>query len=499
MRRVVVALLLLATAACGSTVQTHSSTDTGAINQTATLGGTAPTAAAGSAAPDAGPNTAAGASATRTTSPRGSQGSPSKSSGGTAASIPPTGHGWDKSYVYVGVITQKDTQRVFATFGANNVDPGDTEAQANAVADDINAHGGMLGRKVKILIDDVSILTAAQNGSSVGEQICTHFTQDAPVIAVWNVSTQVDQVPTLRGCLAKAGIPLFTAAARAIDDKEMADLPYYFHTFMVSWSTLAPVFVGRLRAQGWLGGWNPVLGQPASSPAKVGILVDGSPEGARVAALLQSELAKAGSPGAVVYQYSDPSQGQASSVNYFNGHGVTHVIVTDVEMTAFQQSAESQRYHPRYGITTYNDPYSNLEASGLTPSGANNGAIGVGWAPALDVAQERDPGASPGAPACLDVMKRAAQQLNGKRLAQAYSFSLCDTLYLLGKGTTAAGGFSGRAIYDGIMRVGPGYAIANGFVPALTPAKRYVPGVVRDIAWDAACSCIRYGATTTPL
>ncbi len=418
----------------------------------------------------------------------------------SAAGVPTSGRGWDAKHVYVGIVTSKDTQQIYASYGAKNVDPGDAAAEANAIAADLNAKGGILGRTVVPVIDDIKTLDTAANPTTTGQSVCIYFTQDHPVIAVWNVNTQLDQVPTFRSCLASGHVPLFTAAARAIDDAEMAQLaPYYYHTIMVSWDALAPIFVQRLKAQGWLGGWDALLGQAKSGAAKVGILVDSSPQGTHTADLLKAAFAKAGYPGTLVYQYTDPSQGQASSVQYFNGNGVTHVVVTDVELTAFQNAAESQHYHPRYGITSYNDPYSNLESSGLTPTGANNGAMGVGWAPNLDVSDANSPPETAGGQACDATMKRAGQAFSAKRLAHLYAFSLCDSLGRVARGAVAGRGFSGQAIRAGIVAIRSTFSPANGFVPALTTARPYVQGEIRDLSWVASCSCIQYGKTSVLL
>nr|MDP9102046.1 ABC transporter substrate-binding protein [Actinomycetota bacterium] len=417
---------------------------------------------------------------------------------GTA--VPASGHGWDAKHVYVGVVTTKDTQQVYGSYGANNVDPGDTEAQATAVATYLNAHGGILGRTVVPIFHDIKTLDTAANPASTGQSVCTFYTQDHPVVAVWNVNTQLDQSPTLRSCLAQGHVPLFTAAARAISDAEMAHLaPYYYHTIMVSWDAVTPVFVQRLKVQGWLGGWNPLLGQSDSSTAKVGILTDSTAQGVHTGEVLKAAFAKAGYPGAVIYQYSDPSQGQASSVYYFHGNGVTHVVVTDVELTAFQNAAESQHYHPRYGITSYNDPYSNLEASGLTPTGANNGAMGVGWAPNLDVGDPNDPGESAGGHVCNAILKAANQNMVSKRLAHLYAFSICDAFRVIAMGAGAGRGFSPQAIAAGVAQTGGSFSPANGFAPALTGSRPYMQGAVRDLSWVTSCSCMRYGKATFAL
>lgn len=424
----------------------------------------------------------------------GGSGSVAPGVGGKVA-IPARGPGWDEKFVYVGVVTQKDTQRVFSSFGANNVNPGDTEQQAQAAVDAANAQGGLFGRRLKIRFKDIGILQTAQNPSGVGQQVCTYFSQDQRVMAVWNISTQLDQAPTFRGCLAKAGIPLFSTAARAVDDRLFNELsPFYYHSMMVSWTRLAPVLVSRLRAQGYFGGWNTALGRAGTAPVSIGILVQDEPQGRRTATVLTKALNAAGFKSVLTYAYTDASQGQQASVQKFKGSGVTHVVVTDVELTAFQQAASTQAYKPRYGITTYNDPYSNLEASGLTPGGANNGAMGVGWAPGLDVSEANDPGPTPGWRRCDTAMKKRGQTFGSLRLARAYASTLCDTMLLLHGGALRGGGFTGAAIRAGIQRIGGSFAPAIGFASALGGSTAFVPGVVRDIAWDSGCSCVKYGA-----
>lgn len=513
-RRVSLALLaaalLAATAACGSTVQ---------VSRTQTLGAditqpdgmtdqsgaaTSPTSPGGISSGSASRGTGAslsrrgsvgsGSTVGGATGSSGTSGSPGAGSATGAAAVPASGRGWDAKRVYVGVITTKDTQRVYGSYGANNVDPGDSAAQAAAVAKAINARGGILGRTVVLVVKDVQTLPTATDPTGTGQTVCTYFSQDHPVIAVWNINTQIDQVPTLRNCLAHARIPLFSTAARAVTDPELAALtPYYYQTIMVSWDALAPVLMTRLQAQGWFGKWDARLGRPGTAPVVVGILVDGTPEGTHVGQVLKAAVAKAGHGNAVVFQYSEASQGQSASVQKFSGSGVTHVIVTDVELTAFQTSAATQGYKPRYGITSYNDPYSNLEASGLTPAGANNGAMGVGWAPNLDVSDANDPGRTAGGKACDALMAKGGQSFSNKRLAHLYASSLCDTFTLLAEGARAGGGLTGDALRRGIAQIAPGFSPANGFTAALGQGRPYVQGSVRDLSWGSACSCFTYG------
>lgn len=418
--------------------------------------------------------------------------------GGT---FPGTGPGWDTKTVHIGVVTEKDTQQAYAAAGARGIDPGDTEGQARAMANELNAHGGVLGRQVVLHFYDVKTVQTQHNPDSVGQAACTFFTQDHRVVAVWNVNTQIEQGGgVLRTCLAKRSVLLFTTAVRAISDAQMRSLaPTYVHTVMVSWDALAPVLTQRLKGQGWLGGWNTTVGQAGSSPTKIGILTDSTVEGKHSVEVLTRAFAALGYPGAVSFQYGDASQGQSASVQYFHGNGVTHLVITDAESTAFQIAAQSQNYYPRYGLTSYNAPYENLEASGLAPARANRGSMGVGWVPNLDVSEINDPGRTAGGRSCLDVMKRGGQPMSGKRFASIFAFSACDSFTLITRGARVGGGLSAQAIYSGLLRLGGSFSPANGFASALKPGQPYVQGLVRDLAWNDACSCMRYGAGTTRL
>jgi hypothetical protein len=180
-----------------------------------------------------------------------------------------------------------------------------------------------------------------------------------------------------------------------------------------------------------------------------------------------------------------------------NGNNVTHVIVADLELTAFQTSAQSQQYKPRYGITSYNDPYTNLET--LSPKGANNGALGIGWAPAYDVSDANDPGATgAGYTRCMQLQEKAGQRFSGKRTAKLFALAACDSILLALEGARAARGFDGPSIYRGALQVSPAFSTAVSFgTSALTPTHLFTPSAARDLAWFPDCECFRYTSRGT--
>ncbi|MCU1601241.1 MAG: hypothetical protein JWO22_1950 [Frankiales bacterium] len=499
-------------AACGTTVplsqqsQVGSAGDGGLAGSTSggTTGATTPSGSTstGVALPGTttgGASTAAGGSSGATSGTTGVA-LPGSTTGSTASAsaIPPTGPGWDKTTVYIGALTVNDLHTVAGGLGIN-LDPGDLEADANAVADYVNKHGGLLGRKVKMLFRDTKTADVAADPVKVGLEACTDFTQDRKVIAVYSPVTTLD-TENMRACFAKAHVPIFSAGSAMLDSKAIqAYAGTYYMSTMVAWDKLAPVLVSRLKAEGWFGGWDQRLGQAKSGKApKLGILTSTTPAGTRVAAEIKDALASAGYPGALVYQWTDASQGQNSSVQYFNGNNVDHIIVADLELTAFQNSAQTQQYKPRYGISTYNDPYTNLES--LSPKGANNGALGIGWAPAYDVSDSNDPGITgKGESTCLALNKAAGQNFSGKRTALLFALAACDSILLTIEGAKAGGGLRSDAIYRGALTVAPHFSTAVSFGnAALTPSHLFVSSSARDLAFFTDCSCFRYtskGAT----
>jgi hypothetical protein len=496
----------LAGTACGSTVQQTSTALSGRQGNglsapQATKGSvlapgqsaSGPRAVAGGSA--AVPGTIAGPGGSAVSRP-GTDAGPSVVGPSAAAAIPEKGPGWDAKRLYIGVLTVKDLHAVAGSLGIE-LDPGDTEGQAKAVAAYINNKGGVLGRQVELVFRDEKTVDVAGNPEATGAAACTDFTQDRRVAILYNYVTTLDTA-NFRACFAKAHIPIFSASSAITDTEATRGLEgILYQTTMVAWDKLAPVLVARLKALGWFGGWDQRLGARSNVKPKLGILSSTTRAGTRVANQIKAALAAAGYPGALIYQWSDASQGQNSSVQYFSGNGVTHIIVTDLELTAFQNSAQSQQYKPRYGISSYNDPYTNLET--LSPKGANNGALGIGWAPAYDVSDANDPGETgTGRSTCLKLMAEGGQTFSGRRTARLFAYAACDSILLAVEGARAGRGFDYASIYRGALAVSPKFSTAVSFGnSALTPTHLFTPSSSRDLAWFPECECFRYTSKGT--
>ncbi|MGZ6825965.1 MAG: ABC transporter substrate-binding protein, partial [Mycobacteriales bacterium] len=484
-RPLVLGTALLVLAGCGSTVQVRS-TATGVLGDglsqaqpgaaapgsAGAVAGTTGTAASTGAVASA--PTAAGATAAGAAGAQGGGGAtagpgvPTQGLGAQAATggIPPTGRGWDRTHVYIGVTTQKDAQAAFANAGASGIDPGDQEGDANAVVAELNRRGGLFGRRIQVVFKDESTVSTAQDPNTAGSAACTYFTQDHPVVALLNPVTLMD-VPSFRACMAKAHVPLLSASVAAVDDQVGRALaPYFYQSTAPSWNALAPTLMTQLKAEGYFSGWDVRTSRVTSAKPRVGVLVSSDDVGIRIGQLLTKTLADAGYPGAVVYQYAQGNTDLSAAVLQFSGNGVTHVIAADSTLVAFQLSASSQGYRPRYAVTTYNAPLGFLQD--VAPKDQQVGDVGVGWAPAFDVDDQHDPGSTgPGEVECLAMLKKGGQTFTGKRLALTLALAFCDGFRLLDQGAVAGGGLSGQQLFAGIQKVAPRFSTAFSFATGL--------------------------------
>lgn len=504
-------LSLALLAGCGSTVALSDAAGTGG-GATAAVGSglgarggagnaTAQSGAAGAAAGGAsalGPGGAGSASAGGAAlGVSGASGAVPGAAGGSGAlvdGIPATGWGWTRSTVYIGVTTQQDVQKAAAAVGLNNLNAGDQEAEAQAIANAINRSGGIFGRKIQLVFQDVSTTAAAENPDSTGQTVCTYYTQDHPVVALISPVTLMD-VASFRACMARGKVPLFSATVNSYDAAlGQALAPYWYQLMAPDWDQLAPVLVHQLLAQGWFGGWNTQAGAPAPGRAKVGIFYTDDTTGTQVMDLIKSSLAAAGYTDTVTFGNSPNStSGYSPAVLRFESDGVNHVIVPDANLLAFQLNANDQHYLPRYGVNTANSPETLLADS---PPGQNNGALGVGWAPTFDVSDSSTYGDTPGAAQCLAWEAQNGQTYGGKPLAEIVSFAFCDGMRLIAAGAVAGGGLTPADLFAGILRVSSSFPTAVSFASGLGTDRLYVPGAVRDLGFSPGCSCYEYTSST---
>lgn len=412
----------------------------------------------------------------------------------TGGGLPTSGPGWDSKHIYLGVLTQKDFQAAAASVGYSGIDPGDTQAQAQAVIDDINQHGGVFGRSLALRTFDVPTIASAQNPETYAQQACTHFTEDSPVVAVVNILYTMD-TGNFRYCFAKHHVPLINAGDGGVSRADRALAPYFYSLGTPSWEALAPVLVSRLKAQNYFQGWNARTSTPAAGPAVVGVLVADTIRGHEDATVLESSLKAAGISKVFTYAYPPPGSDIDGAVLHFAQNGVTHVISDDIELVTFQIHAQNQGYAPRYGINTYNAPGLNLTQLG--PKQQQIGEVGVGFAPAFDVVAANEPKVMGGGVAPCRAMMARGHVRNSDRLADAFALLVCDAVRLAHDGMVQGRALTGAAISSGVMAAGPSFQPAFAFRSSLGPKRQFMPAEVRDLAYVQSCTCFRYQGTAS--
>ena len=406
----------------------------------------------------------------------------------TYGAIPLSGRGWDRNFIYIGETTQKDVQTVAQSFGVNSVDTGDQQADTEAIINTFNAKGGLFGRKLKGNYFDIK---TTGNAETQAQAACTHFTQDRPVVAVFQAALASD-TPSFRSCMAKAQVPVIAGGGQAFDDQVFSELKgYYTLAPFPSWNPFAPTLAKRLEAQSYFTPWDTTNGAKGVAPVKVGFFCPDTPIGRRVGGLVAKAFAAVGHAPSDYYYYGN-GEGEASSAALkFKSSGVTHIVACDLPLFVLMTAAESQHYRPRYAISTFNTPALFLE--GVSPAAQLAGSVGVGWAPTLDVASARDPGSLPAAKRCAaDAKKYGVSYPPQRRFAQAFLYDSCDIIGLIVASMRQVGALTGPAIRDGLGIVGGRFDLALSFASMLSPTQHGVPGAVRDISYEGTCSCYKY-------
>jgi len=482
-----------ATPTTGDTTQGGGAVAPGVL--TPTTAATAP-AAAGSVASS--PSTTSGNTVTSTVGATATQAATTttKTVTGTIIktvkpTVPDTGRGWDKSYVYVGVVTANDVNAVAKQLGLKSIDGGDQEGEAKAMVDAINANGGIFGRKVKLVFHDVKGNDVVQTPETVAAATCQYYAQDHPVVAVLSPVGGIDTA-NFRSCLVKNKIALFSVNTAPQDSSVgQANAPYYYQMVSPTWNSFAPTLVTTLRGQNYFTGWNTATNSAGTAPVKVGVLAGITEQSVRVGNLVASSL-KAYGYDPLVYD-NDPKDFTAAVLK-MSGSGVTHLIIPDGAQSLFMVTAATQRYFPRYGLSSADGPEAVLAYN--IPAAVLHGSMGAGWSPSLDVNDANDPGdTSQAETTCKSIYTKAGFDFTGRRLAEAVAYSYCDGLRIISEGATAGVGLTPLAIYKGVVTIAPTWKSALSFGSGLTPTHLTIPGAVRPFAWVDSCTCFRYTGT----
>jgi ABC-type branched-subunit amino acid transport system substrate-binding protein len=461
-------VLLLAVAGCGSRAKLGSpapgQTDQGLPG--VVVDGGAP----GPAEPGTLPSSTATLPGFATEEPAPMAGTPSP----RPTALRPAGRGWTGMEVYLGVITADDPQAA----SGSGLEATSVVKDISAIVGEVNRRGGVFGRRLVPLFHQSQSASLLTNSQAAAQETCTYFAQKVKVVAVVNLVAAVDTT-SLRSCLRDWHLPLFGMDSVLHDDESLRDAGPYVLTQNANLSRLPAHWIARLTAQGYFDGG-----------AKLGILSDDSPAGQRFVDRLADQAEKNGLTVVKALTYSGSSVGSVQRT--FMIAGVTHVLMVPSSGAAaltFMDRAEQQGYRPRYALTSALSPDQLVRDA---PVAQLQGAVGIGWNPAVDVDDAHDPGSSAGR-ACLAVLKRGGVTFSSsQRSAKAAGFAMCDALSIIVGGAKHSVRLDPAGLLLGVTRLGPGFPVSVAFGNGLAPLSNALASSSRDLHFDGACRCFAY-------
>jgi hypothetical protein len=354
-------------------------------------------------------------------------------------------------------------------------------AEWNALIDDVNDNGGVLGKKVVPVFFAIDGLQG-QSTAVVEQAACTRFTQDNKVFVAYIASYL--HTESLVRCLADAGVLVLTQSGSIIEDaKQIKGFDKLFATTgSINLTRFIPAYVDGLAKQGYF-----------EKDSKVGILSLDLPSFDRAAALLEKELKKRKINLAehVVVPYFQDNAGAATaaaqiagSVLKFKAAEVDRLLLLSFQGVGFlfMAQAEPQGFRPVYGLSSIDGAQSLAVALGDNATKQLEGAKGIGWSPPLDVEA-----ATPNAAAAKC---DALMQANG--LPSGFSvWATCDSFNVFVEAAKAGGKVTAKSVIAGFHKMG---VLHPANVLTLEYQRGAVDGIstYRPLAYSADCTCFEY-------
>lgn len=381
-----------------------------------------------------------------------------------------------------------------AALGLANANPGDEQAEEQAVVNYVNAHGGLAGRKVNMIwyksrSDESS--TQTQQGE------CATWTQDRKAFILSGGSPLLDQ------CTAKAGGVGLWEAIVGEDTALQHEYPTDVDLTGFSIDRGMAVTIAGLKKEGYFG-----------QGAKVGIATWADPTYEYgIAHGAQPALSAAGVGKVPVEYISVPQSYQdlgatssavSSAVLKFHSEGINHVILFDgpagvnssgILCIEWMQQASSQHYYPKYGL---NSTSGFSTGASDYPEKEMIGSEGVGWWPSWDL-NSADYAALPQSKSqklCLAIEKKAKQPISNAN-QQSVAFGTCDFFFFLQQAfRDIHGPLNATTAMAAINAMGTSYKPDGAFGLDITSSQHSAAALVRNVAFVPSCTCYRYTSSS---
>lgn len=426
--------------------------------------------------------------------------------GATTRTTVADGPGVTAKTITIGISYYQSAKEANAAFGGKGLDFGDPVAGTRVLVNDINARGGIAGRKVLPLfyaVDPQSKSTYAAEAQAA----CTYFTEDHKVFAVIDGTPAADA----RACLQKHGVAVLSGKLIGADIA-----PNEIDAYTARLDRMFTALVPALVQQNWFSPWDRTTAQPGVTKAKTGIVtVDDPHDNRAVDGVLIPGLRRAGyapDPSDVIRiappgGFSDDGAVVAAidaAVLKLNTHGVDHVILNDGNGSLsllFNSYAYSQNYFPRYGGSSGN-AWQVLLTAGSLQEKTLHGAMGIGWKPLYDipyVTGGKGPGNNATRQRCFEVFRAAGMAQTDGAIAGGQAEG-CDVLFLL---PTLFRGHQGPVNVSSLLQrlhgLGTSYPQASGLGSRFAPDQHDGAGAYSSLQFRSECTCFVYVGKTQPM
>ena len=482
-------------AACGSTVPA-SQLQSVASNSLGTAGSQvqAGPPSTSSAAPAAG-STSVGRTPSWSTGGQGASTAGGMVGTARGAIAPATGTRRDTTPVKVGFEVLKGGNAAVSSAFGTPVNFGDGKAEITAIVNDVNAHGGIAGRKLEAV--EFTQKPTSNDYANDMQAACARFTQDNKVSVVLRAVLGGVTPENYEGCLTNAGVISLEMSYAVGDNTMLRRHPLMYNVSAPSADRRERAVLTGLARSGYL-----------SSKNTIGVLVEECPESQRAYQNTVVPLARSlglritmrtvgcltGFSG--VGAFSAQVQ---SAVLPFRSAGVDRVTFVSVweplALLFFETAAAHQGWHPAYAL-------SSNAAIGSTVGEYSNEQLsrmrGIGWAPNSDTgkppanatskqceAMARSQGVTPQTPGDVGLLRLVCDLFLVYKTAVESAGGRDDPVSLAAGLASASRTYLSAAVLGGRLRLGQGAQNA--------------PTQVAEFAFATSCSCFTYVSRPRPL
>ena len=412
--------------------------------------------------------------------------------GGLSASGPSqgalSGPGVTDKALLVGIAYSTNSSQANAMLGAGS-EGSDERRYWEPVIKDVNARGGIAGRRVQPVYFEVDATGA---GESQAQAACAHWTEDNHVFAFFGGGDSY-----LR-CAQKARNVAITTTFSTATSKTFSQYPHYFESSTIRLDRLGGVTVNGLASQAYF-----------AAGAKVGIATWDLPN--YKYAVQHDYLPALAALGVKNVQTSfigapDSPNGAgatsaaiSSTILKWKG-SVDHVLMLDGPAGVcagtcltllFMNGAESQQYRPLYGLNDTNSPRGGVE-KGYFPKSQMHGAKIVTWvdhAPQLDEGYRQNTARD----SCLRLMAKNNIDTSDTSV-RTTALAACDLLWFM---KAAGDQLVGKAVNadtfaDAVNHLGASYASPLVYGTSFSSGQHDGVAFARQARYVDDCNCIQF-------